>query len=358
MDNVDLNRGARTEPMLADRFESFARVECGITDSGLTDGSPTYALLSRHIAKTPWLLEVAGQCMVSQPIPNLLFASIKYLVAKQPVCALACAYQDIESGLDIPSDLIEKFESFCRENLGSIVGLVQTRRVQTNEIGRCTALMPIFASVAKDAGQKLSLVDIGAGAGLNLLWDHYAYEYSDGSTFGEGIGKVKLSCELRGRIPPIDHQYCEVGYRVGVDLNPIDLSDEDDLGWMLALIWPEHSQRRVQLESAREVWLENRPQVVKGDAILMLPTLISKTPSDSAVCVYHCHVFNQLSMELRREFVSCLETISRDRVVYEAALEEGEFSVDRFENGKSSRLFAGTRSAHGHWLQWDTCVDN
>lgn len=354
MNSVDLNLEDRTERTLADRFESFARVECGTTDSGLTVGSPTYALLSRHIAKTSWLLEIAGQCMVSQPIPNLLFASIKYLAEKQSMCALACAYRDVESGLDAPRDLVGMFESFCRENFDAIVGLVQSRRVQTNEIGRCTALMPIFASVAKDAGQKLSLVDVGAGAGLNLLWDQYAYEYSDGSSYGRGIGQVKLSCELRGRLPPIDNQYCEVGYRIGVDLNPIDLSDEEDLKWLLALIWPEHAKRRVQLEAAREVWLENRPQVVKGDAIEVLPSLIAKTPLDSAVCVYHCHVFNQLALESRTSFISCLETISRDRVVYEAALEEGEFSVDRFQNGTSTRLFQGSRSAHGHWLQWST----
>ena len=52
---------------------------------------------------------------------------------------------------------------------------MRTRRVQTNEIRRCSYLMPAFRiTVSIDSGgMPLGLIDVGASAGLNLLWDSY-----------------------------------------------------------------------------------------------------------------------------------------------------------------------------------------
>ena len=51
-----------------------------------------------------------------------------------------------------------------------------TRRTQTNETARCAGLLPAFAAVA--GGRPLAQIEIGASAGLNGLWDHYAYDYA------------------------------------------------------------------------------------------------------------------------------------------------------------------------------------
>ncbi|HET8954118.1 MAG TPA: DUF2332 family protein [Solirubrobacterales bacterium] len=45
------------------------------------------------------------------------------------------------------------------------------RPVQTNEVGRCAALLPGFLAVARETGLPLRLLEIGASAGLNLRWD-------------------------------------------------------------------------------------------------------------------------------------------------------------------------------------------
>jgi len=51
---------------------------------------------------------------------------------------------------------------------------VTTQRVQTNEVQRCTALIPAFELVFRRGDNRpFALVEIGASAGLNLLWDHY-----------------------------------------------------------------------------------------------------------------------------------------------------------------------------------------
>ena len=347
-----MNLELRSDRALAERFRSFARVECGDTMSGQSVDSPIYAVLSQHIADSSALLILARECLVTQPIPNLFLAAVKFLALNQPANQLGDAYRDIEAGLDAPMDFVDRFDLFCGENTEAIVRVVKTKRVQSNEIGRCSALMPILGSIAKASEQDLAIIDVGAGAGLNLLWDHYDYEYSDGAIFGSGKSGVKVSCTVHAPLPPINAHFPDVVYRVGVDLNPIVLSNEEDYKWMLALIWLDHPKRKKLLAAARETWLRFPPNVVKGDAVWALPKLAAAAPEDAALCVYHCHALNQFPRQSKIGFLDCIEYISKNRTVYHVSLEEGSFFVDRFEKEKSLRLFHGTRSAHGHWLRW------
>ena len=70
------------------------------------------------------------------------------------------------------------------------------RRTQTNEVARCGCLLPAFAAVAD--GRPLALIEIGASAGLNLRWDHYAYDYGGRAA---GVPSSPLTIELRAGRP-------------------------------------------------------------------------------------------------------------------------------------------------------------
>ena len=165
--------------------------------------SPTYATLSHHVAKSPALLALARECRVGQPIPNLLFAAVKRLVADEPDSPLADLYERAARGGAPAAALPHAFERFCNAHRDPIIALVQSRGVQTNKVGRCSHLMPAFGIVARTAERALALIDVGAGAGLNLLWDRFDYRYSDGSVFGSGRSPVRIDCESRGRMPDI-----------------------------------------------------------------------------------------------------------------------------------------------------------
>ena len=351
-DHVDLNRSRRTDSALAERFEAFADLECAPAVSGMSVHSPTYAVLARHVARCTSLLALARECRLGQPIPNLLFAAAKRLAGDAPDEPLSALYRRIAQGEKPPADLPQALEDFCRRHAERIIDLVRTRNVQTNEVGRCSHLMPAFGLVARTTGRDLALIDVGAGAGLNLLWDRFDYRYSDGSTFGSGGSPVLIECESRGKMPSSPARFPPVPFAVGVDLNPIDLDDEEHYRWLQALVWPDHGDRLALLANARSLWMRERPRVEAGDALARLPSLAAEAPADASLCVFHCHVLNQFSVEARSAFTATLRSVSESRPVFHVASEGERMDVTRIEAGRSTTLLSVLRSAHGRWVQW------
>ena len=350
-DHVDLTRDARTDFALAERFNVFADVECA-PNEGMGVVSPTYALLSRHVATREPLLALARECRIGQPIPNLLLAAVKRLAADEPDSLLARLYGRPEELVGRSRELPQAFDQFCNERARPIVDLVRNRIVQTNEVRRCSHLMPAFGVIAQSAGCDLALIDIGAGAGLNLLWNQFDYRYSDGSVFGTGQSDVLIECESRGEMPRIPARFPEVSFATGVDLNPIDLRDEEQYRWLEALIWPDHVGRSALLANAREVWLRQTPRVEAGDAIELLPAVAREAPADAALCVFHCHTLNQFSPAARRAFAQELHSISLTRPVFHMSSEGERMVVNRMEGNGSVELLSVLRSPHGRWVQW------
>ena len=84
----------------------------------------------------------------------------------------------------------------------AIEELVATRTTQTNEVGRCLALVPALAEVARATGGPLSLLEVGCSAGLNLRFDRYRLGYGDPPAVGgrPGLGAAAAGAGVRG--PP------------------------------------------------------------------------------------------------------------------------------------------------------------
>src|SRR3954471_746991 len=104
-----------------------------------------------------------------------------------------------------------------------------SRATQTNEAARCTALLPLLAALPGP----LALIEVGASAGLCLYPDRYGYSY-DGRPVGPP-SPVQLRCTTSGPLP-LPAALPEVVARIGVDLDPLDVTDPDDLAWLRALV--------------------------------------------------------------------------------------------------------------------------
>ena len=205
-----------------------------------------------------------------------------------------------------------------------------------------------------EPGPTAGVADVGASAGLNLNWDQYRYVYSSGDVFGPTESGVVIECDARGGLPSLPSVFPRINFRVGIDLTPMDLGDDDEYLWMQALVWPEHAGRSALLSAARDVWLKSPPTVLQGDAVELLPDALEDVPEDAALCVFHCHTLNQFPAGARARFGDILRAASMDRVVYHMPSEGDRVSLRRIVNGFATPLLTARRQVHGRWVAFDT----
>ena len=222
-------------------------------------GCPLYTALAEGVSGDAHVLDIASSAR-QPPVPNLLFAAVHFLLLRGVAHALTSFYASLTPDPSPAGDAYHHFRDFCMEHESDLRGLLPTRLVQTNEVARCSYLRSAFAFIADETqGQPLSLVDVGASAGLNLLWDRYAYDYRGHGLAGDRNSPVRISVEVRGdNRPPIPHDSPSVAFRTGVDLNPVDVTDPDSALWLRALVWPGHERRADRLQAAMALALRTR----------------------------------------------------------------------------------------------------
>jgi hypothetical protein len=97
----------------------------------------------------------------------------------------------------------------------------------------------------------LTLIEVGASAGLTLLFDRYSYDYDGARLSGSDPDAPMLRCSRLGHVPaPIPERMPEIAWRAGLDLNPLDVTSEEDVLWLSCLVWPGEGNRRERLDAA------------------------------------------------------------------------------------------------------------
>jgi hypothetical protein len=348
-----------TDPIetLARRFEFFAGVYRG-TASEVS--SPLYAQLARQVAADPDVLRLVTEADRFQQVSHLLFGAVHFLLLGGSAHPLAEFYPSLRAAPRPAEEAYPHFRAFCLEHAAEIRRLVTMQRVQTNEVQRCTALLPAFAVVSRWGGGKpLALVEAGASAGLNLLWDRYGYDYGAAGRAGDVASPVQLVCEVRGGIlPPIPPVLPAVSYRLGIDLKPIDVRDEAATRWLRALIWPEHRDRARLLERAIGMARQDPPPMRAGDLLDLLLPALEEAPGDAAVCVYHSYTLNQCPRTTGEQLDLLLAGFSRNRDVDRISLEwfsgqqQPHLELYSYRRGAVQRTLLASCEAHGREIEW------
>lgn len=359
---------------LAEQFRRFA------TGVG-RDGALRYARICQGIACDENLLELVAEAPPDQRRPNILFAAAHFLLlsgADDPLAdfyptVLAWRGADPAGALTVDdADPFPAFHGFCSAHRGVLEELVATRATQTNEVGRCTAIFPMLSTVASRHARPLALVDLGASAGLNLLFDRYAYDYG-GALAGDAGSPVVLHCEVReGRVPTA---VPSVAARVGLDRRPVDISDDDQARWLLACQWPDHLDRfevaRGAIALARSV--PDPPVVRRGDALEDLVSTAALLPADAHLCVLHSWVAAYFTPAQQRSLADAIAVLAETRPVSwifaEAPYEVPELPVppppaekvhgatalvlvEQAPGIDPSARRIGDMHSHGRWLYW------
>ncbi|HEY3842289.1 MAG TPA: DUF2332 domain-containing protein [Acidimicrobiales bacterium] len=370
---------------LPEQFREFAA-------SVERDGAMTYAAICRQVADDPGLLALMGEAPPDQRRPNLLLAAVHYLLLGGTDHELARYYDTVALAFGRPfappaADVGPVFSRFCLEHRPALLDLLATRRTQTNEVGRCAALLPALCAItAPDTnGLPMALLDLGTSAGLNLLFDHFHYLYrqrSDGTIeeAGDPTSGVTLECAVRGELadlPPFDHPPALVA-RAGLDASPVDPTTEDGGRWLLACAWPDQVERFERLRAAIDVARVTlpRPTLHPGDMVDDLAAVAATVAPGHPLVVFHSWVAAYLTEDRQRELVDAVAALAADRPVhylYAEAFAEtpGLPTPPSPEPGPTSDLatalvylhfpVAGRPSSpirladlhpHGRWLRW------
>ncbi|HET8564056.1 MAG TPA: DUF2332 domain-containing protein [Candidatus Binatia bacterium] len=335
---------------LSELFERFAKEE-------FHNSSPLYERLALAVAKDREILSLAAHARKDERVPNLFFAAVHFLLLKGTQHPVSSFYNGTSGNSARAEDPYPQFRSFCLEHGDEIRSLISVRLVQTNEVSRCACLLPAFVLVSRQAhGRPLSLLEIGASAGLNLLWDCYGYNYGEGRQCGELGSPVQIKCVVKGNVePPIAETLPKVSARVGVDLNPIDVYNSEAVLWLRALVWPEHEKRAQLLLRAVEVAQQQPVKLIPGDAVESLPDLFSMIPEKTTLCIFR--IFTQLPPQSRDRLSSLLleQSAKRDVFLISSRPNRGDASglwLTSFKDGTRTEKLLAYFENHGEWLEW------
>jgi hypothetical protein len=322
--------------------------------------SPLYLSLAMRVAEDPQLLAIAAKAWKKDALPNLFFSAVHFLLLKGEHHQLAAFYPSLNNNSKHYELAYPYFRSFVLEHKNEIDDIITTRFVQTNEVGRCAILVPAFELVARQAKNRpVALIEIGSSAGLTLLWDRYHYQYSKSLQCGNPNSPVQVECLLRGeKRPPVPNRFAEIVSRLGVDLNPVDLNDPENVRWLRALVWPEHQKRANQLELAIQVAKYDPPQIFRGDALEVLPSLIERVRGDSELCIFHSFTLSLASGKPRERLNRLLAKASEKRSLFHVSLEWPRnsesplLSLASLNEGEDNERILARCNPHGEWIEW------
>ncbi len=356
-----------TNPLISPELHTLAQEFVWNADPVFHDSSPLYEKLARRVANDPEILTLAAHTPPRQPPSNLLFAAVHYLLLRGIDDPLAIFYPDLTRKPDMADDPFPIFRAFCLEHAGAIIQLIETRRVQTNEIARCALFFPAFTLIASRVRhESLAMIEVGSSAGLNLNWDHYAYDYGNNKLYGDTRSSILLNCELRGEHPPSlpngEYEFPRVTSRVGIDLHPNDVHDDDAMLWLRALVWPEQLGRAERLQKAIALARQFPPHLIAGDALELVPPRLEQIPPSTPVVLFHSFVLNQISSDARAQYYDLLQQHSAERELFDVAVEPQEWPAPLV----LTTLYRGERTAetlascdsHGRWLEWMMNINN
>ena len=104
-------------------------------------------------------------------------------------------------------------------------------------------------------------------------------------------------------------------WRAGIDLSPVDVTDDDAVRWLETMVWPEQEERRERLRAAVRIAREDPPYLVRGDLLDELPALVAQAPAQATLVVFHSAVIAYLEPADRERFATMMAGLVADGAV-------------------------------------------
>lgn len=228
---------------------------------------------------------------------------------------------------------------------------------QTNEVRRSAALIAAGRWLSARHGLPLVLSELGASAGLNLLWDSYALAIGT-HRFGPADPTLTLTPAWDGPLPPTTARH--IRDRAGVDLNPLD--PVTDRLRLLAYVWPDQPDRLTRTNQALDLASILRPEITRGDAIDWLETRLQTRHPGAVHTIFHTVAWQYFPAQLRARGQAMIEAAGA-KATPDAPIAHLSMEADDAPAGTGAaltlHLWPGGEviplarvDFHGRWLRW------
>lgn len=268
---------------VAGRYRDFARWAAG--------QSACFEQWAQAVAADDAVLAWIATLPEPKQQPNLVFAAARW------------------NGVPAPGPY-EALRAALLGDGGGVRDTIMKRSTQTNEVGRMATLLPAIAGLT--TGQPIALLEVGASAGLCLYPDRYDYDWRPAGRL-TGSGGPTLRCDVVGPVP-IPTAPLAVSWRGGIDLAPLDVTDDEAMAWLTTLVWPEQDERRRRLVEAIAVARLDPPALVAGNLLEALPQQVDEAAAHGPVVVFHSAVILYLDAGDRVRFTALMhDLVARGR---------------------------------------------
>ncbi len=292
---------------LAQVYRHFGEVDAAET-------SPLYERVAVALSESDEALRAIEAAPARKRHPTLILAALHdlALAGRAPALQAAYAAADADGAAGAAIDTLLRMTD-------SVVAIAVRRQTRSNETGRCAVLYPAIAEAARRVGANaVGLIDVGCSAGFNLNVERVGITYSNGQSLGDPSSPVQLSSSIVGdrSIPMLAMP--EVVARIGVDLDPVDVTDADDARWLRACIWPDQPdqpERLARLEAEMTLAATPPPLLLQGDAVELLPSAFAHVPTDALPVVTTTWALSHFPLESRLRFLHRLDETAAGREV-------------------------------------------
>ena len=325
-------------------------------------GSPFTASVCRVLAKVLDKTTAIGRRVLSWPgNPRDDALSLRFcgglhaLVLSGADPALASAYpphaMDAANLAGIIADAI------ARNDAG--LGQAMDSPPQTNEIARSAMLLPGFLAIARETGLPLDICEIGSSAGLNLLFDRFAYDFG-GNGWGDRNSPVRLAPEIRGGAPRLDGNIA-IASRTGSDIRPIDIADPAERLRLRSYVWADQTLRLARLDAAIGLAEQNPYHLEQADAARFVEQKFASRKAGTAQVLFHSIMWQYLGDATRQAITATLfkaaEAATRDTPIAWLRMEpldtrqpHAMLSLTLWPGGETRHL--AKCDYHGRWIEW------
>jgi hypothetical protein len=228
---------------------------------------------------------------------------------------------------------------------------------QTNETARAGALAAGLLTVAVRTRLPLAVWEIGASAGLNLLWHRFAYRFG-GARWSNPAAPVRIAPDWQGPPPPLDP--VTPAETAGCDIAPIDPRDREAVLRLASYVWPDQRARLARLRAALEMARAEAVAVEAADAADWLAMRLAVPRPGVTRVVMHSIMWQYLPAGTQARIRALIASAGEEadaaaplawlRLEPDGAGPGAAVSLSLWPGGRTERL--GRADFHGRWVHW------